>query len=159
MDLIVIFGQGMMEVNDRFLFMGGLCYINDEKDFDGMGLFGFVWIDSVDFDNFSYIIGVDYCIKDNVLGYVKYLIGFKLGGWLLDVFSGMVVFLLVEEEIFDLFEVGLKMEWNDLLCVNVVVFFNQYEGLQIGVIVFGLGFMCFNVDEIEIFGLEIEVVW
>lgn len=158
-DSIAIFGQGTMEVNDRLSLTGGLRYTNDEKDFDGTGPFGFARTDSADFDNLSYTIGADYRIKDNVLGYAKYSTGFKSGGWSPDAFSGTAVFLPVEEETLDSFEVGLKTEWNDSLRVNAAAFFNQYEGLQIGATVPGLGFTRFNVDETEISGLEIEAVW
>ncbi|MEC7289219.1 MAG: TonB-dependent receptor [Pseudomonadota bacterium] len=158
-DSIAIFGQGTMEVNDRLSLTGGLRYTNDEKDFDGTGPFGFARTDSADFDNLSYTIGADYRIKDNVLGYAKYSTGFKSGGWSPDAFSGTAVFLPVEEETLDSFEVGLKTEWNDSLRINAAAFFNQYEGLQIGATVPGLGFTRFNVDETEISGLEIEAVW
>lgn len=158
-DSIAIFGQGTMDVSDRLSLTAGLRYTNDEKDFDGTGPFGFARTDSADFDNLSYTIGADYRIKDNILGYAKYSTGFKSGGWSPDAFSGTAVFLPVEEETLDSFEVGLKTEWNDALRVNAAAFFNKYEGLQIGATVPGLGFTRFNVDETEISGLEIEAIW
>jgi iron complex outermembrane receptor protein len=116
-------------------------------------------MDSQEFENVSYTLGADYRFTDSVLGYAKYSTGFKSGGWSPDAFSGTAVFLPVDEETLDSFEIGVKSEWNDSLRVNAAAFFNTYEGLQIGATVPGLGFTRFNVDETEISGLELEAVW
>lgn len=156
---IALFGQGTYMINDQLSVTGGLRYTEDSKDFDGVGPFGFARTDSATFDNLSYTIGVDYRFNDDILGYAKYATGFKSGGWSPDAFSGTAVFLPVDEETLDSFEVGLKSDFNDTFRLNVAAFFNQYEGLQIGATVPGLGFTRFNVDETEIAGLEVEAVW
>ncbi len=158
-DSIAVFGQGTFAVSDQLSLTAGVRATNDEKDFDGAGPFGFARMDSQEFDNISYTLGADYRFTDSVLGYAKYSTGFKSGGWSPDAFSGTAVFLPVDEETLDSFEIGVKSEWYDSLRVNAAVFFNQYEGLQIGATVPGLGFTRFNVDETEISGLEIEAVW
>ena len=158
-DSVAVFGQGTYAFNDQLSVTGGLRYTNDSKDFDGVGPFGFARTDSEDFDNVSFTIGGDYRFNDDILGYAKYSTGFKSGGWSPDAFSGTAVFLPVEEETLDSFEVGLKADFNDSLRINAAAFFNQYEGLQIGATVPGLGFTRFNVDETEIAGLEVEGVW
>ncbi len=158
-DSLAVFGQGTYAVNDRLSLTAGVRATNDEKDFDGTGPFGFARMDSQEFDNLSYTVGADYRVYDNLLGYAKYSTGFKSGGWSPDAFSGTAVFLPVEEETLDSFEVGVKSDWNDTLRINAAAFFNQYEGLQIGATVPGLGFTRFNVDETEISGLEFEAVW
>lgn len=158
-DSLAVFGQGTYAVNDRLSLTAGVRATNDEKDFDGTGPFGFARMDSQEFDNLSYTVGADYRVHDNLLGYAKYSTGFKSGGWSPDAFSGTAVFLPVDEETLDSFEVGVKSDWNDTLRINAAAFFNQYEGLQIGATVPGLGFTRFNVDETEISGLEFEAVW
>jgi len=158
-DSLAVFGQGTYAVNDRLSLTAGVRATNDEKDFDGTGPFGFARMDSQEFDNLSYTVGADYRVYDNLLGYAKYSTGFKSGGWSPDAFSGTAVFLPVDEETLDSFEVGVKSDWNDTLRINAAAFFNQYEGLQIGATVPGLGFTRFNVDETEISGLEFEAVW
>ena len=158
-DSIALFGQGTFEVNDQLSLTGGLRYTEDSKDFDGAGPFGFARTDSADFDNVSYTVGADYRFNDEVLGYAKFSTGFKSGGWSPDAFSGTAVFLPVDEETLDSFEVGLKADFADTVRVNAAAFYNQYEGLQIGATVPGLGFTRFNVDETEISGLEIEGIW
>eukprot|EP00903_Cladosiphon_okamuranus_P003401 g3399.t1 len=156
---IALFGQGTYMINDQLSVTGGLRYTEDSKDFDGVGPFGFARTDSATFDNLSFTIGVDYRFNDDILGYAKFATGFKSGGWSPDAFSGTAVFLPVDEETLDSFEVGLKSDFNDSFRLNVAAFFNQYEGLQIGATVPGLGFTRFNVDETEIAGLEVEAVW
>ena len=160
-----IFGQGTYQLNDQLSLTGGLRYTDESKDFDGANLApfppfnGFTRMDTADFENVSYTVGADYRVNDNVLGYAKFSTGFKSGGWSPDAFSGTAVFLPVEEETLDSFEVGLKSDWNDTVRLNVAAFFNQYEGLQIGASVPGLGFTRFNVDETEISGIEVEGAW
>jgi len=156
---IAAFGQGTFNVNDQLAITAGLRATNDEKDFDGAGPFGFSRVDSAEFDNISYTIGADYRFNESVLGYAKFSTGFKSGGWSPDAFSPTAIFLPVDEEELESFEAGLKMDWNNTVRLNVAAFFNQYEGLQIGATVPGLGFTRFNVDETEISGLEVEGVW
>ena len=156
---LAVFGQGTYAVNDQFSITAGLRGTMEDKDFNGVGPFGFARTDDAEFDNVSYTIGADYRFNDDILGYAKYSTGFKSGGWSPDAFSGTAVFLPVDEETLDSFEVGIKSDWNDTVRLNVAAFFNQYEGLQIGATVPGLGFTRFNVDETEIAGIEVEGVW
>ncbi len=156
---IALFGQGTFAVNDQLSLTGGVRYTEDSKEFDGAGPFGFARTDEADFDNVSFTIGADYRLNEDILGYAKYSTGFKSGGWSPDAFSGTAVFLPVEEETLDSFEVGVKADFSDSVRVNAAAFFNQYEGLQIGATVPGLGFTRFNVDETEISGLEVEGIW
>lgn len=158
-DSIAVFGQGTYAVNDQLSLTAGIRATKDDKDFDGAGPFGFTRMDSQKFEDISYTIGADYRFNDSVLGYAKYSTGFKSGGWSPDAFSATAIFLPVEEETLDSFEVGLKTDWNDTIRLNAAAFFNQYEGLQIGATVPGLGFTRFNVDETEISGFELEGVW
>lgn len=156
---LALFGQGTYNVNDQLAITAGLRGTMEDKTFDGQGPFGFARTDDADFENISYTIGADYRFNDSILGYAKFSTGFKSGGWSPDAFSPTAIFLPVEEETLDSFEVGIKSDWNDTLRINAAAFFNQYEGLQIGATVPGLGFTRFNVDETEISGLEVEAVW
>lgn len=156
---IAVFGQGSYDVSEQFSLTAGLRATIDDKDFDGVGPFGFARTDDEEFENVSYTVGADYRFNDDILGYAKYSTGFKSGGWSPDAFSPTAIFLPVEEETLDSFEVGIKSDFSDSVRLNVAAFFNQYEGLQIGATVPGLGFTRFNVDETEISGLEVEGVW
>lgn len=156
-----VFGQGSYALTDALNITAGLRYTSESKDFSGANLLlPFSRTDSADFDNVSYTIGADYRFNDAALGYAKFSTGFKSGGWSPDAFSGTAVFLPVEEETLQSFEVGLKTDlFDNTVRLNTAVFFNRYDGLQIGATVPGLGFTRFNVDETEIKGLEVEGVW
>ncbi|ABI77349.1 TonB-dependent receptor [Hyphomonas neptunium ATCC 15444] len=156
-----LFGQGTYSVTDALSLTGGVRFTTETKDFSGAnGVLPFSRTDSADYDNVSYTIGADYRFNDAMLGYAKYSTGFKSGGWSPDAFSATAVFLRVDEETLDSFEVGLKTDlFDDKVRINTAAFFNKYEGLQIGATVPGLGFTRFNVDETEIMGLEVEGIW
>lgn len=156
-----LFGQGTYALTNALNITAGLRYTSESKDFSGANLLlPFSRTDSADFDNVSYTIGMDYRFNDAALGYAKFSTGFKSGGWSPDAFSGTAVFLPVEEETLQSFEVGLKTDlFDNTVRLNTAAFFNRYDGLQIGATVPGLGFTRFNVDETEIMGLEVEGVW
>ncbi|MBY9066958.1 TonB-dependent receptor [Hyphomonas sp. WL0036] len=156
-----LFGQGTYAVSDALSVTGGIRFTTESKDFSGANLaLNYTRDDSADFDNVSYTIGADYRFNDSMLGYAKYSTGFKSGGWSPDAFSSTAVFLRVDEETLDSFEAGLKTDlFDNKVRLNTAVFFNKYEGLQIGATVPGLGFTRFNVDETEISGIEVEGVW
>jgi iron complex outermembrane recepter protein len=158
---VALFGQGTYDVSDALSLTAGLRYTDESKDFVGANLtLPFSRTDSADFENVSYTVGADYRFNDSALGYAKYSTGFKSGGWSPDAFSGTAVFLPVEEETLDSFEIGFKSDlFDNTVRLNAAAFFNQYEGLQIGATVPGLGFTRFNVDETEISGVEVEGIW
>jgi len=159
-DSFAVFGQGTYEVNDKLALTAGLRFTDESKDFDGIAVSsGLTRTDSADFENVSYTIGADYRFTEDFLGYAKYSTGFKSGGWSPDAFSPTGVFLPVDEETLDSFEVGFKSDIGPNFRLNGAAFFNQYEDLQIGASVPGFGFTRFNVDETEIAGLELEGVW
>ena len=159
-DSVAIFGQGTYDVNDKLAITAGLRFTDESKDFDGLAVSsGLTRTDTADFENISYTIGADYRFTEDLLGYAKYSTGFKSGGWSPDAFNPAGVFLPVDEETLDSFEVGFKADFGSTFRLNGAAFFNQYEDLQIGASVPGFGFTRFNVDETEIAGLELEGVW
>ena len=155
------FTQGTYDVNDQLSVTGGIRYTQESKTFDGLNAgLNFARVDDADYDNVSFSIGADYRLNESVMTYAKYATGFKGGGWSPDAFSSTAIFLPVEEETLDSFEVGLKTDlFDDTVRFNAAAFMNKYEGLQISATVPGLGFTRFNVPESEIKGLEFEATW
>lgn len=156
-----VFSQGTYTLTDALSITGGIRYTSESKDFSGRNLaLNLARTDSADFDNVSVSIGADYRFNESMLGYAKYSTGFKSGGWSPDAFSSTAVFLRVDEETLDSFEVGLKTDlFDNRVRLNTAAFFNKYEGLQIAATVPDLGFTRFNVDETEIMGIEVEGTW
>ncbi len=156
-----VFGQGSYDITDKLSATAGLRYTSESKDFYGLNqAIGFTRTDSADFDNVSYTVGLDYRVNDAVMTYGKFSTGFKSGGWSPDAFSATAVFLPVEEETLESWEIGAKTDlFDDTVRLNMAYFFNTYDGLQIGATVPDVGFTRFNVEEAQIQGLEFEYVW
>ena len=156
---ISAFGQASYDVTDALAITAGLRYTDETKDLDATrnDASGFAREESASFDNLSYTIGADYTLNNGDLVYGKYSTGFKSGGWSPDAFGPNAIFLPVEEETLDSFEVGFKSDFaQNRLRLNGAAFFNVYESLQIAASVPGLGFTRFNVDQAEIKGVELE---
>ncbi len=155
---VSVFGNGSYEFSDRLTLTAGLRYTDETKDFSGLNLASNLGrTASADFEDLSYSASLDYQFTDAIMGYVKYATGFKSGGWSPDCFGPAACYLPVDEENLDSFEVGVRSDlFDDRLRFNATYFFNNYEGLQIGATVPGVGFTRFNVNETEIQGLEFE---
>ncbi|MEM9839259.1 MAG: TonB-dependent receptor [Pseudomonadota bacterium] len=153
-----VFAQGFYEVSEAGTLTFGARYTEEEKDLDAANLaFDLTRAESENFDDVSYTLKYDHQFNDDIMAYVSYSTGFKSGGWSPDCFGATACFQPVEEETLKSFEIGTRTEWLDgALTFNATYFNNQYEGLQIGATVPGLGFTRFNVDETSIQGLEFE---
>ena len=153
-----VFGQGFLDVGEAGTLTFGGRYTDEEKELDAANLaFNLTRMEDQTFDNFSYTVKYDHQFNDDLMVYGSYSTGFKSGGWSPDCFGATACFQPVEEETLDSVEVGMRSDWLDgNLRFNATYFNNQYEGLQIGATVPGLGFTRFNVDETSIQGFEFE---
>jgi iron complex outermembrane receptor protein len=162
-EALAAFFNGTYEFNDQWTLTAGVRYTEEEKNLDAANLtFGapFARKDSANFNLWTYKLALDYKINDEVMAFTSYSTGFKSGGWSPDCFSVTACFQPVTEEKLDSFELGLRTDLaNDTVRLNVTYFSNQYDGLQIGATVPGLGFTRFNVGESEIQGVEVEMDW
>jgi len=143
--------------SDSLKLTSGIRFTDETKDIDGAGPFGLGRVESRDFSNTTFNISLDNQFTENVFGYISFASSFKSGGWSPDCFSPTACFLPVDEEELDSFEIGLRTSlFDDRVRLNATYFSNDYENLQIGATVPGLGFTRFNVNEVEIDGFEIE---
>ncbi len=159
-DALAAFFQSDFQM-DTFTLTTGIRYTKETKDLNALAVVSELdRIESRDFSNATYKIALNNQFTQDVMGYVSYSTGFKSGGWSPDCFGAAACFLPVDEEELDTLEFGLRSDWLDnTLRLNLTYFFNNYENLQIASSVPGLGFTRFNVDETEINGLEIEMVY
>jgi len=159
---IAVFAQGSYDVTEDFTLTAGGRYTDESREFFGANLVSGLTVDpdiaNNDFDNFSYTLKVDYSLSDDVLVYASYATGFKGSGFSPDCFGPTACFLPVEEEEVGTFEVGLRTQiWEDRLQFNGTYFRSNYDNLQIGATVPGLGFTRFNVEETRVQGLEFDL--
>jgi iron complex outermembrane receptor protein len=155
---IAVFAQGFLDLGERSTLTAGIRFTDEEKDFEGTAPVSMLSrSETASFENTSYTVKYDYDFTPDHMGYLSYSTGFKSGGFSPDCFGPTACFLPVEEETLDSFEIGTRSVFYDgRFRFNATYFFNQYEGLQIGATVPGLGFTRFNVDETEIQGFEFE---
>ena len=154
-----VFGQASYDVTDRATLTGGLRYTDESREFAGINFTsGLNSAADNDITNVSYTAKIDYDLTDNLLGYASYSTGFKGSGFSPDCFGPTACFLPVDEEEVDTIEVGFKSQiWDNRLQFNATYFNNNYDNLQIGATVPGLGFTRFNVDKTKIQGLEFDL--
>jgi len=156
---ISVFGQGSFEISDRATLTGGVRYTDESREFAGVNFSsGLNSAANNDISNVSYTAKIDYDVTDNLLAYASYSTGFKGSGFSPDCFGPTACFLPVEEEEVDTIEFGVKSQiWDNRLQFNATYFYNDYDNLQIGATVPGLGFTRFNVDKTQIQGLEFDL--
>jgi len=159
-----VFGQAEYEISDRATLTGGLRYTTEDREFEGInfafenGSGIFTRFEDQSNDQVSYTVKGDYDVTEDLLVYASYATGFKGSGFSPDCFSPAACFLPVDQEEVDTIEFGFRSEiWDKRLRLNGTYFYNQYDNLQIGATVPGLGFTRFNVDETEIQGIEMEL--
>jgi iron complex outermembrane recepter protein len=155
------FLHGTFNFSEKLKATAGIRYTDETKTFSGINrALNLGRNAETDFDTTSYTAGLDYEFSDNLMVYGLYSTGFKPGGWSPDCFSGTSCFLPVGQEEVRTFEIGTRTSFFDkTVRFNATYFSNQYEGLQIGATVPGVGFTRFNVDETEIQGVEFEASW
>jgi len=164
-----VFGHSSFKLSDALTLTTGLRFISEEKD--GFGDFqqpnnivlAFVnpsFRDSIDEDETTGTLSVQYDWSEGVMTYVTYSRGYKAGGINL-AREGAGVFGLPTEATFDKetvdsFEVGAKMDLLEKrLRLNVALFQNEYNDLQ-NQIFLPPSFTVRNGEGAEIKGLEIE---
>lgn len=160
-DALALFFHSDYEFSDILTLTTGLRYTDESKDINGLAVVsGANRVESRDFTNTTYNVALNNQFSKNVMGYVSYATGFKSGGWSPDCFAATACFLPVDEEELDSFEIGVRSDLlNNKLRLNATYFFNNYDNLQIASTVPGLGFTRFNVNETEISGIELEVLY
>ncbi|OFA29894.1 ligand-gated channel [Glaciecola punicea] len=159
-DALAIFFQSDYKFSDYTL-TTGLRHTTETKEVDALAVSsGATKVESRDFNNTNFTVALNRQFTKDIMGYVSYATGFKSGGWSPDCFAATACFLPVDEETVDTLEFGLRSDlMNNRLRVNATYFINNYEGLQIGSTVPGLGFTRFNVDQTDISGLELEIIY
>ena len=157
---LALFLHGSYDFSPSLTLTAGVRYTDESKDLSAAGPGNPSLNDSISESKTQYTLSLQNQFTENVMGYVSYSTGFKSGGWSPDCFSPTACFRPVASEELDSFEMGLRSDLvNDRLRLNGTYFFNRYEGLQIGATVPGLGFTRFNTDQVQINGLELEMIF
>lgn len=138
---LAAFAQLDYSLTDQLRLTLGARYTYDQKDFEarpqqvvGDGVPGGVVIQvDENWNEPTWLIGMDYALTDDIMIYASYSTGFKSGG-----FNGRAATASAlgpfDPEEARAWEIGMKSDWFDRrLRVNLAAFWNEYDGLQIQV--------------------------
>ena len=159
-----LYGQGYYDFSDNLRLTLGVRYTDEEKDFDGVNLSSPTRTrdESDSWTNTDVKIALSWDVQDNITLYGSYTTGFRSGAWSPDasvnnVTGERAIFLPVEDEQVDAYELGIRSDWLDnRLRANLTVFFNDYEDYQQSGTT-DIGFTRYSIDEVETSGAELEL--
>lgn len=107
---------------------GGVRYTVDTRDFSQVT--SVVRRLKLDQNNVSYVLGANYHLNDDIMGYVRYATGYRAGGF--NARSLGAVNPEYDPEKINSSEAGLKVQALDnRVRLNVAAFFNKYNDLQV----------------------------
>ena len=112
-------------------------------------------------DDLTPSINVQYDLNKDVMLYASYNAGFKAGGFDHRSGSGVPADIAFEPEEVDAYEIGAKTTWmNDALQLNLAVFRNEFENLQVSVFSgSGITFFVDNAASSTTQGVELDARW
>ena len=163
------FVHGTYDINDVLSITAGLRYTDDQKDvniFRQNFLTGGIVIPntgvSVDAQETSPKIGLNWQLNDNLMTYVQWATGFRGGGFGPRPANPLQVAAFDVEEV-ETFEGGVKADLRDgRLRVNSALFFSEANNQQQGTQEFdssgAIWFRTVNTGKSEYYGLEVELL-
>lgn len=164
-------------INDQWTITGGARYTREEKEFSGgNGSLYYqggdprpdIAVNYLDFDDtWSEVtpkIGFRYRPNDDMMVFGSYTEGFKSGGFFGRQSNFTDVDAKYEPEYVKTFELGLKSEWlGGRMIFNPTIFLNSYEDKQESVLIpidlSNVATVVRNAGELDIFGLELELLF
>ncbi len=174
-----VFGYATLPLTEQLSLVGGLRYTDEEKDFDYYGFdhdpfgttqmpaFGVIPVpeyhDSIQDDDWTGEIGLEYQVADDALLYANIAKGFKSGG-----FKGAISFTEAELQPFDpetlyAYEIGVKSTVADgTLRINAAGYYYDWEDFQafVNEIRGGVPVLVLtNGGDAEVLGAEVDVLW
>lgn len=104
-------------------------------------------------------VTVQWDVSDTVMSYLKVGNGYKAGGFDEDNARGLIEAQEFEDESVQSIEIGAKMDlWDSRARLNVAVFYNEFEDLQVSTFDGAAGFVVGNAAEAKSEGLEADAV-
>jgi iron complex outermembrane receptor protein len=133
-------------------------------DSDGNGIAGpNPFSNEFDTSGWSYRLGVDWTPTDEMLLYYSLSKGLKSGGFDSSIITGMGSLRPIDDEELLAHEIGIKWNPTDSLRINGAAYYYDYTGMQQRVAnedpIFGSVVLLTNFDQVDVSGVELEVVW
>ncbi|MCK6370534.1 MAG: TonB-dependent receptor [Gammaproteobacteria bacterium] len=177
-DSYAVFADGTYNLTERLSVTAGARWTRDEKEYtnDCSGPFcfddsdlsaptpgtGFVSLDD-DWDETTFRLGTDYQLSDTQLVYASFSQGFQSGGFRTLCFGNLSSTCggtAFDPQTVDNYELGYKADlFDDTLRFNVSTFYAMYDDIQQVVLNAAGGFPIDNIGEVDVYGVELEVLW
>jgi iron complex outermembrane receptor protein len=188
-DSYAVFADGSYALTDRLSLTAGVRWTKDEKDYTdtctdstapgtddlpppfGTGPFiqcrpgdsgTSVSLDD-DWDETTFRAGVDYKLAENQLTYLSFAQGFQSGGFRTLCFGNLTASCggtPFDPQTVDSVELGYKADlFDNTLRFNADVFYAMYDDIQQIVTNNAGGFPIDNIGEVDVYGVELEVLW
>ena len=172
-----VFGQGTYQITEALSVTGGLRWTKDDKDYRGacqstpsvLNLLtcrpasGTTVSLSNDWDEITGKLSVNYQLNDDQLVYLGFSQGYQSGGYRTLCFGNLTAACggsAFDPQTVDSIEAGWKADLFDkTLRINAAVFYAMYDDIQQVVTNFAGGFPIDNIGNVDVYGLELEVVW
>jgi iron complex outermembrane receptor protein len=176
-DSYAAFIEGTYQVNDALSVTGGVRWTRDEKEYRDICTDSPTLLDLLtcqpgsgaeldledDWDEVTFKLGADYKLNDNQMVYLSFAQGFQSGGFRTLCFGNLTAACAgtpFDPQTVDSFEAGWKADLFDKrLRVNAAAFYAMYDDIQQIVTNNAGGFPIDNIGEVDVYGLELEVVW
>ena len=171
-DSYAVYGEGTYKVTDALSVTAGARWTKDEKELTDVCEGGFCFDDDGgdaeialkdDWDEVNFKLGMDYQLADSQLVYLSYASGFQAGGFRSLCFGNLSSSCggtAFKPQTVDSFELGWKNDLADnTVRLNLAAFYAMYDDLQQIVINDTGGFPIDNIGEVDVYGVELEVVW
>ncbi len=170
-DSYALFAEGSYRLTDRLALTVGARWTEDQKTYRNEcrgstcspGDGAVATLDE-DFDETTFKVGLDYQIADNQLVYLLFAQGFQAGGFQTLCFGNITASCagsFYEPQTVDSFEAGYKADlFENRLRLNLAAFYAMYDDIQQTALnPAGNNFPVQNVGEVDVFGVELELLW
>jgi iron complex outermembrane receptor protein len=162
-----VYGEGTYRLTDALSVTGGLRWTQDDKDFDiactGILCQGGPLDLEDDWDEVTGKLVVNYQLDENQLVYLGFTQGYQAGGFQSLCFGNLTIGCAgtpFDPQTVDSIEAGWKADlFDNRLRVNAAAFYAMYDDIQQVITNNAGGFPTANIGEVDVYGLELEVVW
>jgi iron complex outermembrane receptor protein len=176
-DSYAVFAEGTYKFTDALSLTGGLRWTQDEKEYSDTCLStpsvlnllacqpasgATVDLDD-DWDELTGKLSLNYQLNDDQLVYLGFSQGYQSGGYRTLCFGNLTAACggtPFDPQTVDSIEAGWKAElFDNRLRLNAVAFYAMYEDIQQVVTNFAGGFPIDNIGDVDVYGLELEILW
>lgn len=172
-----VFGEGTYQITEALSVTGGLRWTKDDKEYRDNCLStpsvlnllacrptsGYTVDLNDDWDEITGKLSVNYQLNDEQLVYLGFSQGYQSGGYRTLCFGNLTADCggtAFDPQTVDSIEAGWKADlFAKRLRINAAAFYAMYDDIQQVVTNFAGGFPIDNIGDVDVYGLELEVVW